>query len=342
MTTLLVGQGLLGRSIDRHLRRHRRASRGVSVTWADRDLALRELVAAASSSADEAQARGWQLLWCAGAGVVNTSEESLVEEVALLETFLDALDRPPRAMFLASSAGGVYAGAGHPPFTEGHEPRPVSAYGRAKLATEAACVRLAATRGTRVAIGRLANVYGPDQDLGKSQGLLSQLCLARLIGQPVHIYVSTDTLRDYLYADDAAAVAVAMLDRVSLQAESTVVTKIVSSGHAASISELVAASTKSFRRRVPFVQAVAEDTGQVRDLRLRSRVWTDLDALVRTPLVVGFRATAEGVAAQHREARLGSTPRKHHIDPMDSPVVTGRESLSEDRPDRHRPATSAE
>jgi len=42
----------------------------------------------------------------------------------------------------------------------------------------------------------------------------------------------------------------------------------------------------------------------VRDLRLRSRVWVDLDRLVRTPLVVGLRATAEGVAARHRAARL--------------------------------------
>jgi UDP-glucose 4-epimerase len=276
----------------------------VSVTWADRDLARRELGAAASLTADEADAGGWQLMWCAGAGVVNTSEESLHEEVALLEAFLDSLDRAPRAMFLASSAGGVYAGAGQPPFTEAHEPRPVSDYGRAKLATEKACRRLATARGTRVAIGRFANVYGPGQDLAKAQGLLSQLCLGRLTGQPVHIYVSMDTLRHYVYADDAAAVAVAMLDRVGLEPESAVVPKIVASGHAVSISELVAASTKAFRRRVRLVQAVAEDTGQVRDLRLRSRVWTDLDALVQTPLVVGLRATAEGVAAQHREARL--------------------------------------
>jgi UDP-glucose 4-epimerase len=310
VTTLLVGRGLLGRGIERHLRDQRRLSRAVSVTWAEPDRALAELVEAAARSADEATEAGWRLVWCAGAGVVSTSDEELQQEVALLDAFLDTLDRPPRAMLLASSAGGVYAGASHPPFTEGHDPRPMSAYGRAKLATEEAAARLAATRGTRVAIARLANVYGPDQDLTKAQGLVSQLCLARVTRQPVRLYVSTDTLRDYVYADDAAAVAVAMLDRVDQEAAATVVTKIVASGHAVSVSEVVGASTKAFRRRVPLVQAVGRDTRQIRDLRLRSEVWTDLDALVRTPLVVGLRATAEGVAAQHREARLSRPPRR--------------------------------
>lgn len=308
MTILLVGRGLLGSSVERHLHSRGRSCRGVSVTWGDRDRALAELVQAASLVAAEAGDEGWQLMWCAGAGVVNTAEDELLAEVAILEAFLDGLEQPPRAMCLASSAGGVYAGASRPPFSEQHEVRPLSAYGRAKLATEAACARSARTSGTRLAVARFANLYGPDQDLSKTQGLVSQLCLSRVTGQPVRLYVSLDTLRDYLYADDAAAVAVAMLDRVSLEADSTVVTKIVASGHAASVSEVVAASTKAFRRRVPLVQAVASRTGQVRDLRLRSRVWTDLDALVRTPLVVGLRATAEGVATRHREARLTSRP----------------------------------
>ena len=310
MTILLVGRGLLGRAVERRLRSQRRAFRGVSVTWADAALAVDELLAAASLAADDSGPGGWQLVWCAGAGVVNTSEDDLRLEVTLLERFLDRLDQPPRSMFLASSAGGAYAGASGPPFTERHEARPVSAYGRAKLATERACTELAEGHGTRVAVGRLANLYGPDQDLAKTQGLVSRLCLGGVIGQPVHIYVSTDTLRDHVYADDAGAVAVAMLDRIDGHARSSVVTKIVASGHAASVSELLSASTKAFRRRVPFVRAVVESPGQVRDLRLRSTVWTDLDALVRTPLVVGLHATAEGVAAQHREARLDTTQRQ--------------------------------
>lgn len=302
MTVLLVGHGLLGGSVERELQRHGLPVRGVSVSWGDRERALGELLTAAASVG--AEDPDWALVWSAGAGVVRTSETDVRDEVALLETFLERLDHAPRTMLLASSAGGLYAGATRPPFTEAHAVAPLTAYGRAKVAAEAACAELARSRGTRVAVARFANLYGPDQDLAKAQGLVSRLCLSRLTGQPVHLYVSLDTLRDYIYADDAAAVAVAMLERVDAGPGSTVVTKIVASGHAASVSELVAAATKAFRRRVPLVQAVTDDPGQVRDLRLRSTVWTDLDAKVRTPLVVGLRLTAEGVAARHREARL--------------------------------------
>lgn len=310
MTTLVVGRGLLGGAVYRVLADSGRRPRGVAVPWSDPGRALRALLDAADDAAEEVDRPdgAWDLVWCAGAGVVATSQEALEGEVSLLSSFLAGMERPPRAMFLASSAGGVYAGSSQPPFTETHEPRPASAYGVAKLRTEAAA-RMLATGGTKVAIGRFANVYGPDQDLGKPQGLVSQLCLGRVTGRPVRIYVSTDTLRDYVYVEDAAAVAVAMLDRVAGEPDSTVVVKIVASGQGTTVAELVSASTKGFRRRLPVVQAVRGDTGQVRDLRLRSRVWVDLDGLVRTPLVVGLRATAEGVAARHRDARLAVTPK---------------------------------
>lgn len=305
MRVLVVGGGLLGSAVARHLERTGRRPHGVAVPWDDPELALAALLTAAAGTAQEAERAGedWNLMWCAGAGVVGTSEAALDGEVRLLRAFLEGIGAPPHAMFLASSAGGVYAGSERPPFTERHEPRPLSAYGVAKLATESAAATLA-ERGTRVAIGRLANVYGPDQDLNKPQGLVSQLCLGRMTGRPVRIYVSTDTLRDYIYAADAAAMAVAMLDRVAETPTSTVVVKIVASGHGTSVSELVAAAVKAFRRRLPVVQAVTAGTGQVRDLRLRSTIWTDLDVLIRTPLVVGLRATAEGVASRHRAGHL--------------------------------------
>jgi UDP-glucose 4-epimerase len=41
---------------------------------------------------------------------------------------------------------------------------------------------------------------------------------------------------------------------------------------------------------------------QVRDLRLRSVIWPDVDAMARTPLAAGLRATADDVAARTRSA----------------------------------------
>ena len=308
MSTLLVGHGLLGAGVVRALGKTGRTAAVAQVPWNDADAALEALLAAARSSVVAAAGSGWRLLWCAGAGVVATSAEQLRGEVDLVERFVAEVETPPEALFLASSAGGVYAGSTDPPFTEAHEPVPASPYGRAKLDIELAIGRLA-DRGSRVAIARYANLYGPGQNLTKPQGLISQLCLSRLTGRPVQVYVSTDTLRDYVYADDAAAVAVAMLDRSAGLPPGTVVTKIVATGQTTSVLGLVSATTRVTRRRPLLVQTSRRLGPQTLDLRLRSVVWTDLQHLVSTPLLVGLQATAEGVAQQHRAARLHAVHR---------------------------------
>jgi UDP-glucose 4-epimerase len=299
--TLVVGsRGLLGRAVLAELRRHRVDCRTVRVPWEDDDAAVEALVSAA-----DAVARGsatWRLVWCAGAGVIATPAEQLESEVGVLRSFLERIAEPPSAMFLASSAGGVYAGSPDgPPFTERSRPVPLAPYGHAKLATEQVAAALA-ERGTRVVIGRIANLYGPGQDLTKPQGLVSQLCLTQLSRQPLGIYTSMDSLRDYVYVGDAAAIVVASLDRVAECEPGRVVTKVIASGRALSIGALVGESQRVFRRR-PFVTSRAA-RAQVRDLRVRSVVWTDLDALASTPFVVGVRATAEDIAERMRTADL--------------------------------------
>ena len=67
-------------------------------------------------------------------------------------------------------------------------------------------------------IGRIANLYGPGQNLDKPQGLVSQLCAAHLERRPVSIWVSLDTLRDYLYAPDCAQMVLDCLDRARAEA----------------------------------------------------------------------------------------------------------------------------
>jgi UDP-glucose 4-epimerase len=302
VTTLLVGHGLLGSRVRQLLERRGEDVRVAAVPWGDPEAALAALLREAADAGP-----GWRLAWCAGAAVVGADTAATDAEVALVRRFVAELGDAPHATLLASSAGGVYAGSAGPPFTESHDTRPTSAYGQAKLDVEAAFRSLAAS-GTRLVIARLANLYGPGQDLDKRQGLVSQLCVSRLTGRPLGIYVSVDTLRDYVYVDDAAAVAAALLDRVAGEVPGTVVVKIVASGRTTSVAGLVNAATRAFRRRPPVVYAARPNTGQVRDLRLRSHVWTDLDALVATPLVVGLRATAEDIAARHRRSGLVAAP----------------------------------
>ena len=301
MTTLLVGRGLLGRQVAARLEEAGDDVRTVDVPWGDHDAALRALLDAGAAAAEASPA--WRLVWSAGAGVIATAPAELTAEVRLFAALLRGLTAPPASMFLASSAGGVYAGSPDaPPYTERSEVAALAPYGVAKLEMEQLARELAG-RGTRVLVGRIANLYGPGQDLTKPQGLISQLCLAQQTGSTLNLYVSLDTLRDYLYVTDAAAMVVTALDLLDAEEPGAVVVKILASGRAHSIAAVVAEVARVFRRR-PRLSTRAGGGGQVRDLRLRSVVWPQVDALARTPLPAGLGATEADISAQLRAGDL--------------------------------------
>ncbi len=303
MTTLVVGRGLLGGHLSRQLVRGGDTVRHVDVPWREPEAALQALLVGVGAAA-EADPE-WRLAWCAGAGVVATPGAAAQAEVELFASFLDAIGPVPSVLFLASSAGGVYAGSpDHPPFTESSRTGALAPYGEAKLRMEQAA-RDFAGRGSRVVLARLANLYGPGQDLSKPQGLVSQLCVSQLTQQPLGLYVSLDTLRDYLYVADAAAMSAACLDRVAEEPPGSVVTKIVASGRAVSVASVLGQLTRVVRARPRLsTRTTAHSARQVLDLRLRSEVWPEVDRLVHTSLTVGLRATLDAVGAQLREGHL--------------------------------------
>ena len=155
-----------------------------------------------------------------------------------------------------------------------------------------------------VCIGRLTNLYGPGQDLLKPQGLVWQLCLTHLGRQPLGIYVSLDSLRDYLFVEDAGEVVCACLERAAAEPPATVVTKIIASGQARSVGAVVGESTRAFRRRPSFTLRTS-GTPQVRDLRVRSVIWTDIDRMASTPFLVGLRRTMADVEQRILAGSLG-------------------------------------
>jgi len=261
--------------------------------------------------------RPWSVAWCAGAGVTDSSGQALQLELAALGETLEALAAAPRgsdgAFFFASSAGGVYAGVDAPPYDESSPVRPLGAYGQAKLDAEALVTAWSHRTGTPSLIGRIANLYGPGQNLAKAQGLISQICRSHLTGQPVSIYVSLDTLRDYFFAPDCAELIVEGLVRLRQEQSATqqrrgtgvdtgvapgvatglVTTKILASQRAITIGAVIGEMRRIFKRSPRVVLGASPVAAlQARDLSLRSRVWPDLDRRTLTPLPVGIAATA--------------------------------------------------
>ncbi len=280
--------GLLGSAVSRRLVAQRRELRTTDVPWNDPDAAVDALLRAAGQLPDG----GWELYWCAGAGVVGSSQAELDAEVAVLDGFLSRWepDAAGNGFFLASSAGGVYAGAAGPPFTEHTEPAPISPYGRAKLRTEEIATEFAVRTSTALLVGRLANLYGPGQNLDKPQGLISQLCQAQLSRQPLNVYVPLDTMRDYLFVDDAAAMTVAGLGAVTDSGRRAL--KVLASERSTTVGAVLGDLHRVTRRRPPVVLGVSPSSRyQVRDVRLRSVAWPWTSALARTPMVSGIAAT---------------------------------------------------
>ena len=121
-----------------------------------------------------------------------------------------------------------------------------------------------------------------------------------ITGRPVSIYVSLDTLRDYVYEDDCAQVITVALHRTAQQPPGTVVTKIIGGTTAISIGAILGETNRLRRRRAPVILGGGDPRGQSLDLRVRSEVWTDLDGLVRTTFSEGldavYRAQLSGFA----------------------------------------------
>ena len=145
-------------------------------------------------------------------------------------------------------------------------------------------------------LAKAGNLYGPGQNLAKAQGLISQICRGHLTGQPLSIYVSLDTLRDYFFAPDCADLIVDGLARLRQEQPTSrpgAVTKILASQRAITIGTVIGEMRRIFKRSPRIVLGASPISAlQPRDLSLRSRVWPDLDRRSLTPLPAGIAATA--------------------------------------------------
>jgi len=306
----IVGRsGMLGSAIARRVALHDGwiDTAAPPLPWRSGPDAVRSAALEAASALCGEGGRGpWAIIWVGGAAVTSSGEAQADAEFALLSAALDGIaeatarDAAHGAFFLASSAGGVYAGSADPPFTESTTPVPVSPYGRLKLRSEELVRSVMGELGVPVLVGRIANLYGPGQRLDKMQGLVSHLALARLTASPASVFVPLDTLRDYLYVDDAAELVLAGLHR--LRSADGHVTKIFASGKGTSIAELLGQMKAISKARPRVVLGTSPSARhQALDLRFRSTVWPDLDRRNPTSLPEGIDRTLRDIAARLRE-----------------------------------------
>ncbi len=119
--------------------------------------------------------------------------------------------RPHGAPVVFSSTGGAIYGECDGPAAEDSERRPLAPYGTSKLAAEEYLATWNRLYGTRHVALRLGNVYGPRQDPHGEAGVVAIFLQRLRDGLPATIYGDGLQTRDYVYAGDVAAAALAAL-----------------------------------------------------------------------------------------------------------------------------------
>lgn len=115
-----------------------------------------------------------------------------------------------RFVFL-SSGGAVYGRTGTATIDESHPTEPISSYGLGKLVAEHG-LRLVGLRSDMHTISlRIANPYGPGQQVKGSQGFVAALIKAARTGEPLEIWGDGSVVRDFIYVDDVVEAAVLAL-----------------------------------------------------------------------------------------------------------------------------------
>jgi UDP-glucose 4-epimerase len=132
-------------------------------------------------------------------------------------TFQKALEEAVGAgistAILFSSGGAVYGHVEPTPIGEDTPTRPISIYGKTKVAMEQALHEVSSRTGLRGIVLRPSNAYGPGQNFNGAQGIIS-IGLARIArDKTLNVYGDGSTIKDYLFIDDLCSAVVSLLER---------------------------------------------------------------------------------------------------------------------------------
>ncbi len=110
-------------------------------------------------------------------------------------------EQPESHLIYFSSGGAVYGNPMQLPVTENAPLAPLSPYGVAKVAQEAACQELRAI-GHAVTILRPSNAYGPGQNLRNGFGLIRTMLEHVRLDTTLEIWGEGENVRDFVYIGD--------------------------------------------------------------------------------------------------------------------------------------------
>ena len=297
MKTLVIGGGgLIGTSLRKALfKEFAHQHKPFKIGWNRPDQAVADLRQLIENFLDESDKEPWIVAWCAGRGGFSSTTSELEHELVYLSVVLDELANSKNnngLFFLASSAGALYTKGSSEVFTENSPISISNDYGRHKLAQENMVKKFSIDTKTKSIIGRLVSIYGPDQNLQKPQGLISQLCNNAIRKKPTEIYVPLGTTRNYLFSEDAANMIVQSIrfgHESIANDESYSTVKIFCNHQSVSISTICKSLSVITNKRTLISTRLLDGVAKYPEhFHIRSVTSPDLDAYCQTTLIAGM------------------------------------------------------
>lgn len=203
-----------------------------------------------------------------------------------IELFDACVKAGVKKVVFISSGGTVYGDIDSEKIDELTLPAPHSPYGIGKLTIEHYLRYFQYVSGLKYVVYRVANPYGPGQNIHGKQGVIPIFMHQFLTDSPITIYGKGDMIRDYLYVDDLIEMITTSYAKDTKHPEYN-----VGSGHGSSVNELVAAIEKCSGIRVPKRHSPTPPTFVRRSVLDINRFVGEFGVKPRTSLEEGIKKT---------------------------------------------------
>ncbi len=181
---------------------------------------------------------------------VSDPEGELVENVIPYISLLEKLAEEGAGLLVYASSGGqVYGNVETLPIPESAKEMPISNYGIAKLVMEHFTRTATYTHGIPHIILRIANPYGPFQELSNQHGVVPALLRSVRDKTPLKVYGGGVTVRDYVYIEDVAECICRLIEKGAHNE-----TVNIGTGRGTSLSELIRMAQEAAGGRIKTIE----------------------------------------------------------------------------------------
>lgn len=216
-------------------------------------------------------------------------ESAILDDVVPQLAFMQAaVDEGVRRYVFASSGGTVYGAQDTTPIPEEASTAPICLHGLNKLTIEHHLRMHEFVDGLEVTILRIANAFGPGQQVRRGQGLIPAILDSIAAGLPVRVVGDGMAVRDYVFIDD---VAEAFAAAVANPRAAGIVN--VGSGRGRTVNEVIKAVERELRMPIKRSHLPARRTDVAASVLDIAKAARQLGWSPRTDFHTGLRETID-------------------------------------------------